>query len=43
MRELEGKLLACGVLERAKIGDEDGGRRVVRKEEEEVDEDDDWD
>lgn len=44
IKELEGRLLKAGVLERAKVHDENDVRRVrERRREEEVDDGDDWD
>jgi thiol-disulfide isomerase/thioredoxin len=41
--ELEARLLACGVLVRAKMTKEDDRRQVVAKQKEEDYDDDDWD
>jgi hypothetical protein len=41
--ELEARLLACGVLVRAKMNKDDDRRRMVTEQKEEDVNDDDWD
>lgn len=42
-KELEARLLRSGILERAKMVDEDGARKTVKQADDDADDDDDWD